>query len=417
MKSVSLIKILSIIPLSLVFTVANADGFRNPPAGANAQGRFGGNIANTPDATAVTRNPANLIDFDENEYMVTLTFGYSKMDFTNSAGQSVSSEDPWAVLPGLFMIIPSAEDENLAFGFGITSPYGRSTRLPEDNPFGYAAPYYTQLSSLEFTPAFSTRINEKISLGLSLNLLYSELDLRQKYPWSLAAGVPGLPDGSTLFDGHGTGVGATAAITIKATERQRIALTVRSPIKVKYRGELEVTGIPPGAPAAPVSDFETEMTFPLVIALAYSLQVNEKWLIETNLDWAQQSDFDQLDINAGVNTPLLPSDTIPMNWDDNFTLGISACYTLNPEWELRAGYIYLESPVPTSTMLPTAAEQDQGVIAIGAGYTPGGPHRFDFAYSVGLFSGRTVSDNLNPALNGDYDFEAHLLTVNYGYRF
>ncbi|MDF3129513.1 outer membrane protein transport protein [Kiritimatiellaeota bacterium B1221] len=417
MKSKAPQKTKLFIAFSLVLTLANGDGFRNPPAGANAQARFGGNIANTPDASAVTRNPANLIDFDENATMATLTFGYSKMDFTNVAGQKLSSEEPWAILPGLFMVIPTAEDENLAFGLGITSPYGRSTSLSDDTSLAYLAPYYTQLSSVEITPAFSTRVNEKISLGLSLNILYSELDLRQKYPWSLAAGVPGLPDGSTLFDGKGTGIGATAAVTIKATERQRIALTVRSPIQVDYSGELEVTNIPPGAPAAPVSDFETEMTFPLVIALAYSLQVNERWLIETNLDWAQQSAFDQLEIDAGVNTPLLPSDTIPMNWDDNFTLGISACYTLNPEWELRAGYIYLESPVPSSTMLPTAAEQDQGVIAIGAGYSPGGNHHFDFAYSVGLFSGRTVSDNPNPVLNGDYDFEAHLLTVNYGYHF
>lgn len=394
------------------FSCLRADGFRNPPAGANAQGRFGGNIANTPDATAVTRNPANLIDFMENEYLATLTFGYSSMDFTSPTGQTASTDSPWAVLPGLFMVIPAGEEGRVAFGFGVSSPYGRSSQLPEDNLFSYASPYFTQLSSLEFTPAFSTRLNEKVSVGFSLNLLYSELDLRQKYPWALAAGVPGLPDGKTKFKAHGTGIGATVALTVQATDRQRMALTLRSPIKVDYRGELEVSRIPPGAPAAPVSDFETDITFPLVITLAYSLQVTDRLLLETNFDWAQHSEFDRLDLDAGANTPLLPSSSIPADWKDNFTLGLSASYTLNPEWELRAGYIYLQSPVPSSTMLPTTSEQDQGVIALGFGYTPGGHHRFDLAYSYGLFSGRTVSDNINPLFNGEYDFEAHLLTIN-----
>lgn len=399
-----------------VSSLLQADGFRNPPVGAASQARFGGNFAYSPDLSAISLNPANLVDFDEQAVMGSLTFCYSKMTFSSDLGPKVETEDPWAVLPALFMVMPPAENEQWYFGLGVTSPYGRSSTLPDDNVFSSAAPYYTQLMSLQIAPAFATRLSEKVSVGFAVNLLYSELNLRQKYPWSLATGVPGLPEGKTTFDAHGTGIGATVSLTYQATENQRVALRVQSPIKVDYRGNLDVTAIPPGVPAAPQSNFETEITFPLVVALGYGMQVTERLLLETNVEWVQHSTFDQLDLDAGVNSPLLPAASIPTAWEDNWTFGISASYVLNPEWVLRAGYIYLESPVPSSTMLPTTSEQDQGVIAIGAGYTPRPNHHIDVAYSLGLFSGRDVSDNINPAFNGAYDFEAHLLSLNYGYN-
>jgi long-subunit fatty acid transport protein len=67
-------------------------------------------------------------------------------------------------------------------------------------------------------------------------------------------------------------------------------------------------------------------------------------------------------------------------------------------------------------MLPTTSEQDQGVVSLGAEYTHD-IHRVDLSYSLGLFSGRKVDDSLNPAFNGDYDFEAHLVSISYGRTF
>ncbi len=108
--------------------------------------------------------------------------------------------------------------------------------------------------------------------------------------------------------------------------------------------------------------------------------------------------------------------TIPQNWDDNWTFGLGADYQCTEELIIRAGYIYLEAPSPTSTMIPVASEENQSVISFGAGYTHNA-HTIDIAYALGIFSGITVADNANPAVNGNYEHQAHLLSLAYGYQF
>lgn len=100
--------------IGILVLPGRSDGFRNPPAGAAAQGHIGGRIAYTPDASAVTHNPANLVEFDTYELQAGVTFGYSSMEFTGRSGAEVRSEDPWAVLPSLFAVYPATEENPVA---------------------------------------------------------------------------------------------------------------------------------------------------------------------------------------------------------------------------------------------------------------------------------------------------------------
>lgn len=86
------------------------------------------------------------------------------MEYKGRAG-TASSKSPWAILPTIFAAQPVAEEGRWAFGIGLTSPCGRSTELDEDSIFRYAAPYYTQLISVELAPTFATRFHERVSFG------------------------------------------------------------------------------------------------------------------------------------------------------------------------------------------------------------------------------------------------------------
>jgi len=385
-----------------------------------ALGKIGGKIAFIDDASAVTHNPANMVDLDNPSIIGSLTVGYGKKEFEADMGGKATSKDNWSALPNAFAVWP-VTDDSVVLGLGLTTPFGRSTTFSKDSILRYSTPYFTELYAVNINPSIAAKINDQFSIAGGINILYSELDIRQIYPWSMATGIPGAPDGTTYFQADGAGVGVNAAVTWKITERQRAALTYRSSVKIEYEGDMRITEVPTATPGplssvSSRSDFETEIKFPAVVAAGYGIQLSDKLRVEVNVEWIQHSKFEELTLDAGANSFLLPSSTIPADWEDNWTYGIGADYALSETVTLRAGYIYLETPIPSRTMLPSIAEEDQSVVSVGLGYQQGA-HRFDVAYAYGFFNGRDVKDNMNPAFNGEYDFEAHLFGASYGLTF
>ena len=66
-------------------------------------------------------------------------------------------------------------------------------------------------------------------------------------------------------------------MTVNPTERQRLALTFRAPFEIEYEGDLDIGQDAAGMGAAfglgttPRSDFESEIEFPMVLALGYGI--------------------------------------------------------------------------------------------------------------------------------------------------
>lgn len=404
-----------LVSLSLAAGSAMADGLRNPPEGMTGLGKIGGKIVYNDDASTTTHNPANLVEQTNASAIVSVTAGYGTKEFTDQLGRKSKSEDNWSFLPNVFATIPVSE--NLIAGISLTTPFGRSTTFDKDGALRYTSAYYTELYAVNLNPNLAYKINDRVSVAAGVDLLYSELTLKQVFPWSL---LTGTPDGESKIDADGTGLGYNAAITWNITDKQKAALTYRSSTKVDYDGDFKVSQKPPSAVlpfplslASDSSSFSTEIEFPAVLAAGYGIEITDRLRLEVNIEWIQHSLFDELPLDAENNQVLLPQSTIEADWDDNWTYGIGADYMLNENWVLRGGFIYLETPIPSQTMLPTIAEEDQGVISVGFGYRKG-DHRFDAAYAYGLFDGRDVRNNDNPAFNGDYDFEAHLIGVSYG---
>jgi len=393
-----------------------SDGLRNPPEGALVLGKAGARLVYVDDASAAAHNPANVTAITNHMASASATFVYGKKTVRPDSGGSVTSDDPWAILPNIFGAW-RINDDDLAAALAITTPYGRSTTFSKNSVLRYSSPYFTELITVNANPSLAYKVNEQVSVAAGFSILYADLEQNQVYPWSMATGVAGLPDGELRVDSDGVGYGYNLAMTWNISERQRAALTYRSSSKVNFEGDMRVSGIPGPLPGiTPRSDFDTSITFPAVLALGYGVQVTDALRLEANVEWVQHSLFKRLTLDADNNTALLPSDTIPADWDDNWTYGIGADYALNDAWTLRAGVIYIETPVPSDTMIPALSENDEWVFSIGFGYVRN-QHRLDFAYGYGLFSDRKVKDNVNPALNGTYAFDAHIVGVSYGLNF
>lgn len=391
-------------------TESRANGFRNPPEGAHALGRTGGKIAHINDATAVSHNPANLVDVTQPEVALSVTLIDSEVKYTSPLGAKAKTDNDMAVLPNLHAAWPLGEGEWVA-GVGVTTPYGQHTKWKRDSVFRYSAPYFAELSVLNINPSIATRLGERVAVGAGISVYYSELEIRQDVPWSFLLGAPvPMPDGQVRAIGDGVAVGANIGITAKLTERQHVALTYKSPFDVDYEGDFNLSEIPPPAAGgfAAKSDFDSTIKFPSVVVLGYGLKINDKINVGIDAEWIEFSRYQTLPIDAGVNAAF--SSDIPQRWKDIWTFGVGVDWALLAPWTLRAGYIYMESPIPSSSMAPTLPDADRHLLSLGVGYTRNNT-TIDFAYAYSFLDDRTISDHPEPAFNGKYELSSQMVQV------
>jgi long-chain fatty acid transport protein len=397
---------------------ASADGFRNPPATAAALGKAGKCIVWVDDASAVFYNPANLDDVSARQLQLSGVVGYSGAEYSGALGET-ETDAPWSVLPALALAWPLSP-QDLSLGLGVQVPYGRQTQWDEQGLFRYSAPVQTEMSVVDITPALSWRALDCLALGAGLDVYYGQLGFRQYLPWPSALGGG---EGEARAEAEGWGLGANLGITWRLTERQRLALTYRTPFDIDFEGDLDVRGASPPLLAsglvAAQSDLSTTFAFPTIVALGYGLQVSECLRVEADVEWLEFSRYETMDLDAGANNTLIQGvgmSSTPQNWDDTWTAGLSAEWRFAKCWTLRSGYVYLDSPIPDSTFSPAVLDQCQSVVSMGLGFHSG-RHRVDLAYAMGLFSTREVRGNQNPAYDGDYDLDAQLGALTYTIAF
>jgi long-chain fatty acid transport protein len=402
-----------------------ANGFRNPPEGAAALGLLGGKIALTEDATAISHNPANVALIPTKDYVASLTIVLPETEFTSPDGRHGETEGDAAWLPSVFFTSPATvKGKDIYLGLGLNSPWGQSTEWDENGPFAFVAPHFAELRTIALTPTVSFNASEKVLIGVGVDFTYSDVTFNQRYAWGMVTGDPSTPPGNLSLEGDGFGVSGRFGITWLMTESQRLAFTARTRMKVDYDGDAKVLGIPPpdelpgplGAIITPQSNFETEIDFPAILALGYGIKVNEKFRAGVDFEWIEFSSFDELPLDLGNNSALLPFTSVLENWDDTITVGFGVEYDASDQVVLRGGYIWLESPIPEETLAPTLPDTDRHVLSVGFGYEYN-QHTFDFAYALSFYDDLEVTTNLNPAFNGDYDIESHLIQLTYNYRF
>jgi len=383
-------------------------------------------VALAEDAAAVSHNPANLTELKEPEVEVSATIIRTETKYSSPMG-SATTEDAWKYLPNLFLATP-VEGTRFAAGLGITTPFGQSTVWDKNDLFRYAAPYFAEMKLVNLNPVLAAKLDEKLSVAVGLDVYWSSLDLKQVFPWRMVTGNPMMPDGEVRMQGSGLGAGGNAAVTFRPAAGHAVALTYRSPVKVDYEGDTDFAGFPPGGEALGISassDFDTSIEFPAVVALGYAIRLTDTVRVEADVEWVQFSTYDTLELDAGPNNILLqrPGAVNPMapvsvaqDWDDAWTCGVGGEWDVRKDVTLRAGYIYLESPVPEETLAPTLPDADRHVISIGAGFHRNG-HRLDLAYGYSVIGDRDVSVDRNPAYAGTYETSSHLMSVSYARSF
>jgi long-chain fatty acid transport protein len=247
--------------------------------------------------------------------------------------------------------------------------------------------------------------------------MYSQVTLKQYYPWFLSTGSLASPDGNVQVKADGIGAGANFGATWRVTDHQRFALTLRTPVRVDYEGHFQVNNVPGGAGSGKIrDDFQTSIKFPTIFAAGYGIELTDKIRVETDVEWLQFSNFKSLQLKSAAATALGFPSSIPENWHDTFTAGIAGDWKFAANWVVRAGYQFYGSPVPDSTFSPSIPDADQNVFTVGLGYQYG-QHSLEAGYGFDVYGSRNIKNDLNPAFNGTYNITVHIFSLAYRYAF
>jgi long-chain fatty acid transport protein len=372
-----------------------SDGYRNTPEGAAAIGAFGGHRAFADDANATIHNSASLVDLEQPMLQMNTALGYADAEYRGIVGND-RTENPFYTIPGFSLAIPFNEGQ-YALGFATYIPYGRSFQWGSTSPFAQnGIPYEGSMMVMDFTPNLAVRLTDSFSVGIGADIYYGSVEQRQ-YMYG---------NYNSKLTGDGTALGWNASALWKMTDRQRLALTYRSSVAINYEGDLTIDSLG-------TSQIEAEIEYPSIIALAYGFEFTDKLRAELNLEWLEFSVYQNLVIyDRPTGTPLALS---PQNMNDTWTVGIGGEWDFAEHWTARSGLMYIPSPTPDTTMGTLGAEEDQGIISIGLGYE-NDTYLLDIGYALGLFDGRSISSSANSP-DGDYDFNVHVLSLSYGYKF
>ena len=403
--------------LSLAVTAAaltpmvHADGFRSPTLGSQGLGASGARFAYIDDASSIAHNPANLVELKEWEASAEPTIVHHRVEY-ESGGARAHTIDPWKILPHLFVGGPV--NDRVSAGLGVTVPYGLSVKWNDDGAFRYTAPHYVDLKTFNFNPTLAFRICDTVQFGVGVDVMWSQVDLRQFYPWAAVVMAP-VPDGELRAQGTGVGYSGNAALTWKPTDRQRAAVTFRAPMDVGYNGDFTASNNPLADGTTTRADFATKIRFPAIIGVGYGFQVTDTVRVEANAEWLQFSRFEELRLETPASLPGVDK-VVPQKWRDTFTFGVGGDWRFAEGWVARLSYQHFQTPVPDRTFSPTIPDASQNVVTIGVGYRFG-RHRLDAAYARVFYDDRNISANQNPAYNGKYEIAAHLISLGYGFSF
>lgn len=407
---------MSAVGVLAVAAGAWADGFRNPPEGAAALGKAGVSSVFVEDASALSHNSARLAGIEQPQLQVSLTLATSATDYESPIFGTAETKSSLAVLPNVYYATPLGE-EGWVGAIGLTTPYGQSTEWKDNGAFHYTAPYFAEMALVDIAPTFA-RTFERLSVGVGLDLYAANLTLRQRLPvvaaLTLPPGAPLPPDPVLDLEGDATALGGHLGLSYQACDYATLGLSWRSGFSLDFEGDTKIKDWPGPLPPtlAARSDFETSTDLPNIVAAGCGLKLSETLRVEFQVEWTEHSAYQDLTLDLGKNTALLPQATIPQDWDDTWIYSVGADWTYAEGRVLRAGYARIPSPIPDRTFSPNIPDADRHVLALGWGRQACGGW-LDLAYAYSALEDRDISNNQNPAFNGSYEIEPHLLAVSY----
>ncbi|WP_371741615.1 OmpP1/FadL family transporter [Novosphingobium sp. 9U] len=324
---------------------ASAQAFYLQEQSVRGQGRaFSGEAADTG-VDSLWWNPASIGGMDGGEAAVHASAILPRGKVVDNgtvivrpaqAPRSVGG-DPVAKNPINNGVLPSGAvaygNGKIAVGLAISAPYNFTTNYDADSWARYSADK-TKLRTFDIQPSVAFMVTPQLSIGAALNVEYADATLSNYLP-NLS---PLLADGHQTLKGDGWDLGWSAGAQYR-TDVVTLGLAYKSSIKHKLSGDVTTEGLL-GPLAAQNRVIDTTATFRTPWQAIGSIRVKATPQLTLNgqivrYGWGK---FDDIRLGAPLNVAL------PENYKNSWTYAGGLDYDVNPQWTVRAGVQYGETP-------------------------------------------------------------------------
>jgi long-chain fatty acid transport protein len=355
---------------------------------SEAFGIGGADIAYLRDTAAVAVNPANLAFIDKARMDLGLgVTGAGSIRHTDSFGSSQRQRN--TPIPFSSFGYARRLSADTVAGVAVVGQGGVGVEYKDmDTAFGNRDSLENILRIAMLSAGLAKQINPSLSLGASLELIYS--DLEQAFFPDTSFNDPLNPArdffGYRIEQADTVAAGIRLGINFQPAENMRIGMAYASARDLEFRDaryttDLTALGLGKVRYEADITDQKQPQE--LGIGLAFS--ATDRLDLAAEINWINWSDA----LNRPRLTATRPDNpTAPANivvdviqeWDDQVVYSAGAVYTANDRLTLRAGVNYAKYPVPDRNLLPLLPLIGERHAMLGLGYDLPGNWKVDAVY-------------------------------------
>ena len=300
------------------------------------------------DASTVFTNPAGMTRLEGNQFLAAgqLIWANTKFSIGSGTSATLGSDDGgyaagvggWLVGGGGFYSYSVSPD--LKLGLALTGNFGGPVNYHND----WVGRYYVQQTAilgLSVLPSVAWKVNDKLSLGASLNAMYGI------YKTNVAINNvnPLYGDGRLKLKDETWGWGANLGLLYEVDPRTRFGLTWSSEVSLDFGAAAHFEGLAPGLNAMLRdrglldSRINVGIKVPQQVMGSIFTQVNDRWAVLGSVGWQEWSKFGQVQIGIEDTTnPRSLTASIPLK--DTWHFAAGAQYRVSEPWLLNFGVAY-----------------------------------------------------------------------------
>lgn len=317
---------------------------------------FAGAAADTEDPSAMYFNPANIAGMEGSEVVVGSHVVAPSFEFENEGSTPVGGGNGGDA--GVTKVVPNfyytqGLNQKMNVGLGLNVPFGLVTDYDSDWIGRYSA-IRTELETLNINPSIAMMLTDNLYAGVGFNAMYAEAELTSAYATPMG-------DIETKMNGDDWGYGYNIGLTYLFDRGTRLGVGYRSQVDQELEGDLKYAGV------MPKENVRADLDLPASVSMGLHRAIGDWASVMLGMTWTEWSSFEELAVYNDRGELRSYTDE---NWEDNMRYSLGFNYFLDPDWVLRCGVAYDETPVPDmkhrTARIPDA---DRIWTSAGVGYT------------------------------------------------